>query len=158
MKADKQTRKANRAMRRKAAAHAAKTAKLLAMTAFNYTPGGSKVVAVEAPEAIAALTWAFTALLQNGCEPLAVRLKPETAAQFPEGDIDKIEGGTPYLAVGLDPDRRATYLVQYAKTVNTPPGAPASLADKMNREAVLRNLAPHLKCRGYTTTNPRDLF
>lgn len=127
----------NRKARRLMKNNAEKLADQMLTAVYDYTPDGRRFDRVSAPDAIAALRRAFILMLKGGGEPLAVLLKPETARQFPRGNVEIPEGYGSYLAVGLDKDGRGSYSIRtlYA------PGLPRVIADGVGRHEALQSLA-----------------
>jgi hypothetical protein len=135
--------KMNRQQRRNVKANAPAIAEEMARLAYDYTPEG-ELVRVADPVAQAALKRAFLHMLKNGCEPHTTRISDVTAAAFPRAKQPPA-GVSTYLAVGLDPDGRGTYSIRSITT----PGAPAHIAEVLNREYALRHLQEHTARRGF---------
>ena len=133
----------NRKQRRSVKANAAAIAAEMAGAAYDYTPAGA-LVRVTHLVAIAALARAFRHMIANGCEAHTTRISSATADAFPRGNPTP-EGASSYLAVGLDPDGRGTYSIRAIAT----PGAPAYLAEILNRKAALHHLSTHTRTRGF---------
>lgn len=138
----------NRKQRRLIKSNAPTVAAQMAGQAYDYTPAG-RLMRVTHPVAVAALTRAFQHMLANGCEAHTTRLSSTTAEAFPRG-APTPAGATSYLAVGLDPDGRGTYSIRSIMT----PGAPANLADLLNRRAALLHLQELTKTRGFPMGEP----
>lgn len=133
----------NRKQRRSIKANAAGIAAKMAGAAYDYTTAGA-LVRVTHPVAIAALVRAFQHMLANGCEAHTTRISSATANAFPRGNPTP-QGALSYLAVSLDPDGRGTYSIRAIATL----GAPAYLAELLNRKAALHHLSAHTGTRGF---------
>ena len=103
----------NRAQRRAIARRADDTAAVMAAACYDFEGGG--LVRITDLNAQAALRRGFAALLKAGGNPQATPLTQAEAEGFPRHKDNPLPGGVTWLAVGLDPDTRATYALQTAR-------------------------------------------
>jgi hypothetical protein len=73
---------------------------------------GRPVMPVHGEKAVRVLTRALAQLIQTA-QPHCMRLTPDEAMGFPGQDPEALQGGEPWLAVGIDRDGRATYALRY---------------------------------------------
>ena len=132
----------NRAQRRRMKAEAQPAAALMAARCYDFHGGGG-LVRITKPKAVAALTRAFALLLRFGGKPVAVPIAKVEAMGFPLWRDASTPDGVTWLAVGMDPDGRASYALQ---TASSPLKA---LAHDAAREKALGNLTQICATAGF---------
>lgn len=137
----------SRAQRRAYRAKAAATAATLASCCYDFDAGG--LVRITRPEAKAALTRALARMLKADCRPLALPLSKAETEAFPRYHGRGLPDGVAWLAVGIDPDGRGTYAMQFAT------GPDRGLAHDAAREMALARVADLTTTRGFPTTKPK---
>src|SRR5690606_26378054 len=98
------------------------------------------LVPVTDARAIATLTRAFALLLRSGGRPVAVPLSDAAAMAFPRHAC--IPGGVTWLAVGIDLEYRASYVLQSAI------GSDPALTHEAARERALSRLCRDMRHGG----------
>lgn len=137
----------SRAQRRAYRANAKATAATLASHCYDFEAGG--LVRITHPEAKAALTRAFTRMLQADCRPLALPLSKAEAEAFPRYHGQAVPDGVAWLAVGIDLDGRGTY------AMHTATGPDRALAHDAARAMALARVADLAATRGFPIIEPR---
>ena len=137
----------NRALRRAAKANAKQTAAVLASRVYDFQ--GGAVVRVTDGRAIEALTRAFMLLLRFEGRPVAVPLSEAEVMGFPAHKRACLPGGVTWLAVGLDPEMRASYALQSAA------GPDRAAAHEAARELALARLTGLCATPGFPMGPPR---
>ena len=109
----------------------------LAASCLDYSPDGGLVRVVDI-RAVKVLQRFITQMLRGGGQPLVVALTAFEAAGFPRRAVQPdMTGGTPWLAVGLDGQGRATYSLRWMRFV----GASRSEVQGLAELAMLAQLA-----------------
>lgn len=121
----------NRAQRRSVRRNCQAVAAILAGRCYDFQ--GACMVRVTDALAIAALTRAFALLLRSRGRPVAVPISEAEAMAFPRPAC--LPDGVTCLAVGLDREGRASYVLQSAA------GPDRATAHDMARERALSRLA-----------------
>jgi hypothetical protein len=102
-----------RAARRKMRAMSKATAPILARTFTDRDPATGNAKFVTDPRAIAALERACGLMMAEGGAVQVLEVARDTAAAFPSTDLSCIPSeARHFLAVGLDPDARAAFVIR----------------------------------------------
>lgn len=137
----------NRAQRRAWKRKAEATGAKLASRCYDFQDGA--IVPVADPRAIGALARAFTLLLRNGGQSLAVPLSEAEAEGFPAYARNRPQGSVTWLAVGMDAEGRASYALHSAVS------EARDMAHDAARSLALSRLAETCATRGFPMTPAR---